>query len=332
MLARVLLCLLATTKVALCGWPFGSNFAYWLWQSCKEIILYQRAESTSRSKADNNQAVVVDNWLYIEGGEYYILQDGTPSFISSEPTNMKDLGLTYPLTVSYVTDANTYSIDLSQSWTIDAVNANTIPKPQAMAPVRRPPLWYDPQSNRVIERGGWAYTAGASYFLWSFTPDGQGGAQLLLATFGGAFTASPTGFYNLGGAVPGALNTSSDSLNPYGFAATEGLITYDFASGEWNNISSIGGSQTGYSVQSQAVSMPDFGKAGLLAFLGGDSPSNQSYLYEAGAALVDMSNITVYDIHSDTWYYQTATGDIPPPRSEFCAVGSSPADNSSYEM
>jgi hypothetical protein len=45
MLARVLLCLLATTKVALCGWPFGSNFAYWLWQSCKEIVLYPRAEA-----------------------------------------------------------------------------------------------------------------------------------------------------------------------------------------------------------------------------------------------------------------------------------------------
>jgi len=256
---------------------------------------------------------------------------------------MNHLSTNMPLTVSYVTDTDTYSIDLSQSWTIDTVNANIISKPQAMTPVRRPPLWYDPQANSVMERGGWAYTAGASYFLWSFTPDGQGGgqwsldqssaaAQLLLATFGGAFTTSPTGFYSLGGAVPGALNTSSDSLNPYGFAATEGLITYDFASGGWNNISSFGGSQTGYSVQAQAVSMPNFGKAGLLAFFGGDSPSNQSYLYEAGAALVDMSNITVYDTHSDTWYYQTATGDVPPPRSEFCAVSSSPTDNSSYEV
>jgi hypothetical protein len=45
-----------------------------------------------------------------------------------------------------------------------------------------------------------------------------------------------------------------------------------------------------------------------------------------------MSNITVYDVHSDTWYYQTATGDVPPPRSEFCAAGSSPTDNSSYEV
>jgi hypothetical protein len=44
MLAQLLLCLLATTKVALCAWPFGSNFAYWLWQSCKTIVLCPRTE------------------------------------------------------------------------------------------------------------------------------------------------------------------------------------------------------------------------------------------------------------------------------------------------
>ena len=44
--------------------------------------------------ADNEQAVVVDNWLYIDGGEYYILQNGAPSVIDGEPTNMKDLRIT----------------------------------------------------------------------------------------------------------------------------------------------------------------------------------------------------------------------------------------------
>ena len=194
-----------------------------------------------------------------------------------------------------------------------------------------------------MERGGWAYVADASLFLWSFTPDGKGGAewsldqsssaaQQLPATFGGAFTTSAAGFHSLGGAVPGAINTTSDPLDNFGFAASEGLITYDFASSGWKNTSSFGGSQAGYSVQSQAVSMPNFGGAGLLAFLGGDLPPNQTYLYEAGAALVDMSNITIFDIDSGTWYHQIATGDVPPPRSEFCAVGSAPTDNSSFEV
>jgi hypothetical protein len=194
-----------------------------------------------------------------------------------------------------------------------------------------------------MERGGWAYTADSSYFLWSFSPDGSGGAnwaldqsspaaQQLAATFGSAFTASANSFYSLGGTIPGALNTSSDPLNPYGFEALEGLVTYDFASSAWKNTSSPGGSATGYSVQSQGLSMPDFGRAGLLAFLGGESPTNQSYQYEVGSDLVDMSNITIYDVESGTWFYQTATGSVPPPRSEFCAVGSAPTDNRTYEM
>ena len=91
-------------------------------------------------------------------------------------------------------------------------------------------------------------------------------------------------------------------------------------------------SQTGYSVESQVISMPDFGKAGLLAFLGGESPTNQTFQYEVGTDIVDMSNITIYDVENDAWYYQTATGSVPPPRSEFCVVGSASADNSTYEM
>lgn len=232
---------------------------------------------------------------------------------------------------------------MSESWTIATVNARNISKPAAMTAVRRPTLWFDPRSNLVMERGGWAYNPDASYFLWSFTPDGKGGAewsldqsssaaQQLSATFGSAFTASTTSFYSLGGAIPGALNTTSAPPNPYGFAASEGLISYDFVSSSWINSSSFGGTQAGYSVQGQAVVMPDFGKAGLLAFLGGDSPPNQTYEYEVGAALIDMSNITIYDIDSNTWYYQTATGSVPPPRSEFCAVGLAPGDNSSFEM
>lgn len=239
-----------------------------------------------------------------------------------------------------MTDTNTFAVDLSQSWTTDSISALSISKPPAMSPVRRPTLWYDPQSNLVMERGGWPYEADASLFLWAFTPDGKGGAdwtldqsspaaQQLSATFGSAFTTSPTGFYSLGGALPGVVNDTSD---PFGFEALEGLVAYTFASSGWQNTSSVGSSQAGYSVQGQAISMPDYGKTGLLAFLGGDTPPNGTYFYEEGAALVDMSNITIYDIASDTWYYQTATGSIPPPRSEFCAVGSAPADNSSYEM
>jgi hypothetical protein len=188
-----------------------------------------------------------------------------------------------------------------------------------------------------MERGGWAYDPDPAFFLWSFSPDGRGGArwvvdqsslaaQRLSATFGSAFTASADNFYSLGGVLP------RGPFDPSGFEALEGLVTYNFASGAWKNTSAQGASQTGYSVQRQGLSMPDFGKAGLLAFLGGESPTTQSWEYQVAWDLVDMSNITIYDVESDTWFYQIATGSVPPPRTEFCAVGSSPTDNSTYEM
>lgn len=197
-----------------------------------------------------------------------------------------------------------------------------------MPPVRRPPLWYDPFTNVVMERGGWAYNVAAvsgPYGLWSLNGTVSANATQLAPTFGGAFTASTTHFYSLGGTIP--------SYRPsYVDVALEGFTTYDFATGNWTNSSSLASSKSGYSVQAQATFLPNFGDKGLLVFLGGDSPPNQTYQYEAGAALVDMSNITIHDPASGTWYHQTATGSVPPPRSEFCAVGSAAKDNSSYEM
>ena len=183
-----------------------------------------------------------------------------------------------------------------------------------------------------MERGGWAYDAGASFDLWSFSTDASGAvdwslngtasadAAQLTPTFGGSFTSSPTHFYSLGGVLSSDISVS-----------LEGLTTYVFAADAWSNSTSLTSSQSGYSVQGQGAFMPNFGK-GLIAFLGGDSPPDQTYDYEAGVALVDMSDITIYDTASGTWYHQTATGSVPPPRSEFCVVGSPARDNSSYEM
>jgi hypothetical protein len=220
---------------------------------------------------------------------------------------------------------------LTQPWTVSTVNALLSLKPSAMTTLRRPYLWYDPVSNFIYERGGWGYTEN-SYSLWSFQPDGHGGvvwnvaqdnsvAEQYTATVFSAFTASNAKFYSLGGVIASEGNI-----------AVEGLLTYDFGTSRWSNSSSAGAAQSAHPVQAEAVFMPNFGEVGLLAFLGGDSPPNQTYQYEEGAALVDMSNITIYDPHSETWYHQTATGSIPPPRSEFCAVGSAPTDNGTYEM
>ncbi|KAI1302015.1 hypothetical protein F5Y03DRAFT_362500 [Xylaria venustula] len=43
-------------------------------------------------------------------------------------------------------------------------------------------------------------------------------------------------------------------------------------------------------------------------------------------------DIYIYDIFSSTWYHQTATGDIPELRAEFCAAVSSAPDDSSFQI
>ncbi|KAI9715126.1 MAG: hypothetical protein M1812_006105 [Candelaria pacifica] len=298
MLYTATLCVLVIARAVTCDWPFDTTFLFWFWQS----------------------AVVVDQWLYIDGGEYYTRRGDS-------------IGLHTHLALSV---AATVSIDISQPWTIDSVSAhNNSNKPSSMPLVRRPPLWYDTGRNIVMERGGWQYTISPTLDLWTFSPDGQGGAAWSLnglasinasklnPTFGGAFTASASSFYSLGGVIAYGSIT--------GFAL-EGLTIYDFRTGKWSNVTSAGWQQSGYSVQSQAVFMPNFGQEGLVLFLGGDAPSNQTYQYEEGAALVDFSDIVIYDPAIGTWYHQPATGSVPPPRSEFCVVGSASKDNSSFEL
>ena len=203
--------------------------------------------------------------------------------------------------------------------------------------VRRPLMWYGGPASTVFSTSGWAYQSTESYALWSFPPDGQGSAswrisgtsnnQQYTPTFASAFASSGSSFYSLGGVSVTVLN-GSGMVN----TTISGLATFDTGTSAWSTQSSAGASQSGNSVFAEAVFIPNFGEQGLIAFLGGESPSKTTYEYEMGAALVEMSNITIYDPKTQSWYHQTATGDIPPPRAEFCAVGNSPSDNATFEI
>ena len=114
--------------------------------------------------------------------------------------------------------------------------------------------------------------------------------------------------------------------------AVAGFTTFNFTSNTWNNGSSSGATNDGYSALAQAAYIPNFGSNGMFVSLGGDEPPNDYFGYEKGGTLADMSNITLYDIGTETWYYQETSGPAPPGRSEFCMVGSASSDNSSYEM
>ena len=66
-----------------------------------------------------------------------------------------------------------------------------------------------------------------------------------------------------------------------------------------------------------------YGESGLLLILG-----DNSNLRKVSA----FNNHTLYDKKFQKWYSQTAFGEIPEPRSHFCAVGIIGTTNSSFEM
>jgi len=198
-------------------------------------------------------------------------------------------------------------------------------------------MWYNEDDNKVYRWGGWPYWTNVSWpsSFWSFDVQTNGDVVWeeaasfqtngltadSYAPFGSAVAATDTTFYALGGS------------NQTYYAPVQGLVTYDFATGQWNNASSTAATSTGFAVMAQAAYVPNFGDSGFIAYVGGDIPTSIStFGYESGTDLADMSVITLYDIASKTFYQQKATGDIPPPRSEFCMVGTESLDKSSFEM
>lgn len=140
-----------------------------------------------------------------------------------------------------------------------------------------------------------------------------------------ATTYSDTTFYSLGG------NVARVSILP-NQTTLSGVVRQDFSTGLWRNDTTNIPDQSIYRNAAKAFHVPNFGDQGFVVFVGGDAPPTEESFYEEGNHMVDMSVITLLDPVSGTWYTQTATGDIPPPRVEFCAVGTTSADNSTYEM
>ena len=109
----------------------------------------------------------------------------------------------------------------------------------------------------------------------------------------------------------------------------EGLVAYNTTANTWSNDSSTGISPFGTSINGGLQFIPQFGTQagtdGLLIALGGEF-SGPEVWSETGSNFMSFSNISIYDIASKSWFWQTATGnagptDIPPQGSRFCITG-----------
>ena len=209
---------------------------------------------------------------------------------------------------------------------------------------RRPLLWYNTADHNVYEWSGWIYdgdTNDTEDEIWAFSPDDQENIKWnpnpapatndnhLTSSFGSSTVFTQTEFYSLGGTL---IPPRIDSIDYLPDVAIQRFLSFNFSGNLWTNESSANFSQSGFSVLGEAAFIPNFGQEGLLVFLGGDSPPTNTYQYQGAGALLNMTTIPLYDIHTNVWFHQTVTGDIPPGRTGLCMVGAPAADNSSFEM
>ncbi|KAL8727103.1 MAG: hypothetical protein Q9166_006290 [cf. Caloplaca sp. 2 TL-2023] len=227
--------------------------------------------------------------------------------------------------------------------TAENSHIGTMKRPVTNIPSRAPKLsyaslWYD-ETNDIFYSG----TIGrVSYFdspdppplsLWSFKPDGTGSGtwkeeipagnpiwdNLTRTTYGyqasGGNTALVLGGVATSMTSPETENIPRDTLQP-------GLVEFDMTTRQFTNSSAQGFNANGTGSQGQMHFVPSFGPNGLFLIMGGHNGSDHHYGFE---------NIWVYEAVTHKWYNQTASGNVPAGRREFCVAGINSTDET-YEI
>ena len=243
---------------------------------------------------------------------------------------------------------STLAIDLSSSFStssknngVQIRNINKGPCPNFNS-IR---FWTDVAANTVYAYGGdfsplHPWVGGTTVpleSLWSFTPSADGGTwrsldqsnpvfDIMIRPTSGSVASGDIGGFNLGG---WASRWSSQKINGSEQIPVPGLQFYNFTSQEWSNNSATAYTPYGTAIWSGTVYIPTWGSAGLLVTFGGQTSTGLSRLVE-GTVYLSMSNISLFDPSTQSWYYQIATGDVPAQRDRFCVVGISSDIKSTY--
>ncbi|KAL8802661.1 MAG: hypothetical protein Q9182_003677 [Xanthomendoza sp. 2 TL-2023] len=264
-------------------------------------------------------AAVAGKYLYIDGGEF--------SYRSGEST-------------IYQFSSNTLSIDLSQDWVNDTVVFHTTSKPSLAPILSSASLWYDKTKglfySGVIGSIPYVWLNPPKLpplSLWSFKPDGRGSGtwkeeipvgdsvwrSLTRSTLGYQSSGVDTALV-LGGEV---VNISAPTLQP-------GLVQFDMRTRKFTNSSATSFNANGTGSGGQMHFVPFFGPNGIFLIMGGrkdmelDDYGNADDFY-------GFDNIWVYEGATHQWYNQTASGNVPKGRMEFCVAGVNSTD-STYEI
>lgn len=278
-------------------------------------------------------ATVVDNWIYIDGGEFSFLNNGTPNYVyctdlpsdrsSFKPTDTSSL-------------ANTIlSIDLSLSWTNSTVRIQSTAKPSNCPSLNGPSLWYN-QEESVFYTGfaGWLPNfrnddATMDPSIWTFEPDGTGsGAWNEIISSGASALRSlnrPEQAYQAFGGDSAWVLGGFDQYDPGQYPYTASMVHFNMSSRTFANLSTPTSLANSGAMDNGAMHyVPSFGPQGLFVVLGGDT-------IQKPEGLISFDTVAVFDPVKQEWWNQTTTGSPPTSRIEFCTAGIN-STNGTYEM
>jgi hypothetical protein len=236
------------------------------------------------------------------------------------------------------------AVDLSTSWVNSTVVIHSTSKPSGAPDLDGGSLWCNPQTGSLI-----AGLTGAppsfmsppvlpSLSLWTFTPDNTGSGSWtellgsdstalgsIVRPYGGQMAVGKDSSYILGGlTVPNATVNSYLNGTPL-----SGILAFNMTTSTFTNSSADGYSPDGTAELGVLHYVPAFGPDGVFVAMGGDVSGLGSYT--PGHSLKSFGDLVVFDPSSGTFYNQTATGNLPEPRVQFCTTGVA-SSNGTYEI
>ena len=263
----------------------------------------------------------------------------------------------------------TLGINLSRDWTNASLSYVSTSRPSNAMALNFQTLWWSPtrkvafcyggeiSSNNSATRDEQLYRV-PTESIWQFAPSGNGSGiwseavgpaapvsyppALLRPSLGASISDGQNGYY-LGGYLSPFNTRAFSQLSWFTRRPIPGIQTLSFDSLELTNTSDGGYFANQYHLDNDSYTYrpgsmlhaPLFGTHGVLILLGGGGQGS-STLTSVGQTQFtsqgSFNNITIYDLHSKTWYSQNATGSIPDPRTDFCAVSATSSDNSTFDM
>ena len=194
-------------------------------------------------------------------------------------------------------------------------------------------LWFDNKRNTIYCFGGdnpldEQSAPPLTDSIQGFTLDGNGGGHWkevlglvgekpfpadIHGTSSGMYTSDDKNAYYTGGFISEKTSPSATQAYP-----NTGLLELNFENITLTNTTSLGLSF----YRGAFLSVPVYGSQGVvLAFGGADEERAMGF-----------NMIEIFDKKERKWYSQIAEGDIPRPRSLFCAVGVHGKEHTSFEM